>query len=52
MPVILPSAALLVVLTRPGAVNPPSQAPAQTEPADKTKNNDQDKDAKAPKAEK
>jgi phosphate-selective porin len=49
---ILPSAALLVVLTRPGPVVPPAQTPAQTEPADKTKKKDKDQAAKAPKEEK
>src|SRR5687768_8029095 len=60
MPLILPAAALLVVLTRPGPASPPPQTPAQTEPADKTKKTDKDKDkdkdkdqdAKAPKEEK
>jgi phosphate-selective porin OprO and OprP len=52
--VILPSAALLVVLTRPGPASPPQPAPAQTESADKTKKKekDQGKDAKAPKEQK
>jgi phosphate-selective porin OprO/OprP len=52
MPLILPSAALLVVLTRPGAATPRPQAPAQAESTDKTKkekDKDQGKDAKAPK---
>jgi phosphate-selective porin OprO/OprP len=54
MPMILPSAALLVVLTRPGPASAPPQPPAQTESADKTKKKDKDKEkeqdaAKAPK---
>jgi phosphate-selective porin len=53
MPLILPTAALLVVLTRPGAVNPPrpdtQQATQQAPPEEKTKKK-KDKDApKAPK---
>jgi phosphate-selective porin OprO and OprP len=54
MPLILPSAALLVVLNRPGLAGPPRQTPAQAESADKTKKKDKDKEkdqsAKAPKA--
>jgi phosphate-selective porin OprO/OprP len=50
MPLILPSAALLVVLTRPGAGSPPPQAQAQAEPADKTTKKEKDQAAKPPKA--
>src|SRR5687767_11333567 len=52
MPIILASAALLVVLTRPEPASPPPQAPAQAEPAAKTKKKDKEdeQDAKAPKA--
>ena len=54
MPLILPSAALLVVLTRPGAVNTPRQDTHQAEPKKKTedgkkqdgKKQDEKKDAK------
>ena len=51
MPMILPSAALLVVLTRPSPASPPPPTPTQTESADKTKKNDKDPEqaAKAPK---
>lgn len=48
MPLILPTAALLVVLTRPHAAQPPPQQPSQqAEPPDKTK-----KKKDTPKAEK
>ena len=50
MPVMLPTAALLVVVTRAGPASPPPQAPPQTESADKTKKKDKEQDAKAPKA--
>lgn len=49
MPLMLPAAALLVVLTRPGPASPPPQAPGQTESADTTKKKDKEQDAKAPK---
>src|SRR5829696_8485879 len=54
MPLILPSAALLVVLTRPGAAAAPRADAQQTESPDAKKKKDKDKDkdqdkAKAPK---
>jgi phosphate-selective porin OprO/OprP len=53
MPLILPTAALVVVLTRAGAAGPPQQEPAQqAEPTDKTKKKkDADKAEKKPKEE-
>src|SRR5215208_2705990 len=54
MPLILPSAALLVVLTRPGGEAPRQQAASQTESTGKTKKKvkdaEKDQAAKAPKA--
>ena len=53
MPLILPSAALLVVLTRPGTVNPPRQDTPQAQPKEKTKKkkDKEEKAAKKPKKE-
>lgn len=52
MPLSLPSAALLVVLSRPAASNDPRQAPQQADPADKTKKTkDQDEKKQKPKTE-
>lgn len=50
MPLSLPSAALLVVLSRPAAPNAPRQDTQQADPSDKTKKK-KDKDDKKPKAE-
>ena len=51
MPLILPSAALLVVLTRPGPADTSTrQSAPQAEPAEKTKKKKKDKDKDAKKA--
>ena len=51
MPLILPSAALLVVLNRPGAATPPRPQTQQADPTDTTKKKDKDQEPKKPKTE-